>query len=260
MKIHHATKAKAAKFKIVLSVEDNEVVATGKDGTRLAAGLQGNKVLEDAITRQTGKPAKGTPEGKIAAKAAPKPGKTLDGYDAGAMRAASIAALKRSAEADPYETLAKEDGWKKTRWGFSKEGEESVHADSWQALCQDQGLELETDDSDADQSKSIVKAKYKAKYKPTKDKCGDELSFRIHDHVSREDDAGELKVNLDLLRNFAKANECWVPAYASLRSRTGAWNAGMARMNIANRLRARLRRIAKEQGRPFNIDKDIVWN
>lgn len=245
MKIHHATRAKSRKFGIVLTVEDNTVVATDAKNINvvLATGLQGNKVLEDAITRKTGKPAKGTPEGKAAAKAAPKP-------------------VKPAPVVDPYETLAREDGWKKTRWGFSKEGEPSLRSANWKDLCADQGLELETEDdeSDADQSKSIVKAKYKAKYKPTKDKCGDELSFRIHDHVSREDDAGELKVVLDLLRNFAKANECWVTAYASLRSRTGAWNAGMARMNVANRLRARLRRIAKEQERPFNIDKDIVWN
>lgn len=217
MKIHHATKAKAVKFRITLTVEDNEVVATSKDGVRLAAGLQGNKVLEDAITKLTGKPAKGTPEGKTAAKVAPKP----------------VKAKKRKAKVS------------------------MVDADEAGEEPSDEGLD---DDSDADQGKSIVKAKYKAKYKPTKDKSGDELSFRVHDHVSREDDAGELKINLDALRTFAKANECWVPSYASLKSRTGAWNGGMAVMNCNNRLRARLRRIAKELERPFDVDKDIVWD
>lgn len=250
MKIHHATKAKAAKFHITLTVEDNEIVATGKTGARLAAGLQGNKVLEDAITRQTGKPAKGTPEGKAAAKAAPKP-------------------IKLRTQEQICETAARAEGWKKTRWGFRNPGDDTQpEAETWQELCEELELiephseeeaELDGDDSDADQSRSIVKAKYKARYKPTKDKSGDELSFRVHDHVSREDDAGDLKIDLDALRTFAKANECWVPSYGSLKSRTGAWNGGMAVMNCNNRLRARLRRIAKEQERLFNIDKDVVW-
>lgn len=248
MKIHHATVTKAKKFHITLTVEDNEIVATGKTGVRLAAGLQGNKVLEDAITKATGKPAKGTPEGKALAKALPKP-------------------VKPAPIVDPYEQAAKTEGWKKTRWGFRKEGEEAPEAATWQGLCEElefdtQEIEAELDaddDSDADQSKSIVKAKYKARYKPTKDKSGDELSFRVNDHVSREDDAGELKIDLDALRTFAKANDCWVPSYGSFKSRTGAWNGGMAVMNCNNRLRARLRRIAREQERPFNIDKDVVW-
>lgn len=262
MKIHHATKAKAAKFKINLQVIADEIVATDKNGHMLASGLQGNKVLEIAITRQTGKPAKGTPEANVAFKAAVgalvRAGKVMPQKPA-----PKLVKLERKITAiDTWEELAKTNGWRKTRWGFSKEGEESVQAANWQELCEDQSLELEAEEeaeSDADQSKSIVKAKYKAKYKPTKDKSGDDLSFRVNDHVSREDDAGELKIDLDALRVFAKANECWAPAYASFKSRTGGWNGGMAVMNCNNRLRARLRRIAKEQERPFDIDKDVVW-
>lgn len=243
MRIHHATAAKAKKFQITLTVEDNEIVATGKTGTRLASGLQGNKVLEDAITRQTGKPAKGavklldtTALGKAIARTAPKP----------------------VVPADPFEEAAKEDGWKKSRWGFSKEGEESIRAASWQALCEAAGIEVETDEEGTG-TKSVVKAKYKAKYKPTKNRCGDELSHRMNEHCSREDDAGDMRIDLDALRKFAKANECWVESYASLKSRVGTFNGGMAMMNVNNRLRARLRKIAKEQERAFDIDKDISW-
>lgn len=241
MRIHHATAAKAKKFQITLTVEDNEIVATGKTGVRLASGLQGNKVLEDAITKQTGKVAKG---GTPVAKPAP--------------------VAKLVTPADPFEEAAKEDGWKKSRWGFSKEGEESIRAASWQALCEEAGIEVETDEPEDDGEeetgiKSVVKAKYKAKYKPTKNRCGDELSHRMNEHCSREDDAGDMRIDLDALRKFAKANECWVESYASFKSRTGGWNGGFAMMNTNNRIRARLRRIAKEQGRAFDIDKDIVW-
>ncbi len=240
MRIHHATAAKAKKFHITLSIEENEVVATSKNGARLASGPQGNKVLEDAITRQTGKPAKGTPAAKAVAK--PK-------------------AAKSAVKADPHETAAKEDGWKKTRWGFSKEGEDSVQADSWQALCEDQGIEVEEpeveddEDSDADQSKSIVKDKYKERYKPTKDKCGDSLSFEINEFVTVEDDeTGEKKISKKLLREFAEANGCWRASYGSLVSRTGGWNAGQARMHVGNRLRGKIRQAVKA-GEKY----EVIW-
>lgn len=252
MRIHHATIAKAKKFQITLTVEDNEVVATNKKGERLASGLQGNKVLEDAITKQTGKPAKGNPI-KAAVDALVVAGKI-----------ATQSSRKPVAGADPYEAAAKEDGWKKTRWGFSKESEESVQADGWQALCEDQGIEIETDEPEDDEeetgTKSMVKAKYKAKYKPNKNRCGDALSHRMNAHCSRENDAGEMRIDLKALRSFAKANECWVEGYSSLKSRTGTFNGGAAMMNVNNRLRARLRKIAKTEDRKFDIDKDIAWN
>ncbi len=248
MKIHHATRAKAAKFQITLSVEDNEVVAT-KGGVRLAAGLQGNKVLEDAITKATGKPAKGN----------------------STKTAKPVKAPAAPAVADKFETAAKEDGWKKTRWGFRKDGEEAPEATTWEELCEEAEIDPDfdidgvADDEDDDEDdgeeggKSVVKAKYKAKYKPTKNRCGDELSHRMNEHCSREDDAGDQRINLDALRKFAKANDCWVDSYASLKSRTGTFNGGMAMMNVNNRLRAMLRRIEKTEERKFDIDKDVSW-
>lgn len=246
-RIHHATAAKAKKFGIALTIEDNEIVAIGKGHIRLASGLQGNKVLEDAITKATGKPAKGTPAARTA--------EHVVGQDL----------------SDPFEAAAKEAGWKKTRWGFrnSDDTENKPEATTWQDLCEEveievagEGEEIEEgtddeqdEDSDADQSKSIVKAKYKAKYKPTKDKCGDSLSFEINEFVTVEDEeTGEKKVSKKLLRAFAEANGCWVPSYGSLVSRTGGWNAGMARMNVANRLRAKIRQAAKAETK-----FEIVW-
>lgn len=246
MRIHHATLAKAKKFHITLTIEDNDIVATSKTGVRLASGPQGNKVLEDAITKATGKPPKGNAH-------------KLTQVGTTAKQADAVKAAKPVVKADRFEEAAKADGWKKTRWGFSKEGEDSVQADSWEALCEDQGIEVGTDepddDSDADQSRSIVKAKYKERYKPTKDKCGDDLSFRINDHVTVEDDeTGENRVSKKLLREFAEANGCWKPSYGSLVSRTGGWNAGMARMNVANILRGKIRK-AEKAGEEFKV----VW-
>lgn len=210
MRIHHATAAKARKFKVELTIEDNEVIATAKDGTVLATGLQANKVLEEAITKLTGHPAK-----KKAVKAATP---------------------------------------KKARASKDEDGEEDEEGDEEEGDEEEAVEELEPeDDSEADQGKSLVKSKYKKLYKPHKDKCGDDLSERLNAHVSVKTEDG-LRIDLKKLRKFAEANDCWVPAYASLKSRTGGWNAGMARMNVANRLRGKIRQ-AKKAGEEY----EIVW-
>lgn len=264
MKIHHASIKKAAKFHITMSLEDNEVVATAKDGTRLASGLQGNKVLEDAITKQTGKPAKGN-------------GATRTGRNFGTTPEGDVtrAALKRIAkkaktailpstgkEVSIEERTGRGEGWTKKRGGGFKhiETDEDSEADTWEELCEEQGLiepepnieEIE-DDSDADQSRSVVKAKYKALYKPHKDKCGDDVSMQVNKHVSREDpETGEMRVNKKALEKFAKANGCWNPVYAGFVSRTGGWNSGMAVMGVTNRLRGKIRQATKA-GEVFEV-------
>lgn len=96
----------------------------------------------------------------------------------------------------------------------------------------------ETDDVEEDENPegaSIVKRVYKTRYKPHRNTCGDSLSDQIYQHVAREDESGEMRVDATLLRQFARANDCWVPAYASL-------NIGQQRMNIGNRLRAKVRK------------------
>ena len=208
-RIHHNTIKKAKTFKIELTLEDNDVVAS-KDGVRLASGPQGNKVLEQAITKLTGKPAKGAAV-KMLMELGRKP------------KSKPVRKVEQDEELDEEET-----------------GDES------DALA-------EEDDSDADQSRSVVKAKYKALYKPHKDKCGDDISKRVNAHVTVEDpETGDKRVSLKALRQFATANSCWVPAYAQLISRTGGWNSGMALMNVNNRLRAKIRR-AKKDGDKFEI-------
>jgi len=212
MKIHHNTVKKANKFHITLTVEDNEVVATDKTGRRLASGLQGNKVLEEAITKLTGHPAK-KPIGKL-----------------------NFKPVAKKSRRTPSMVDADEAG--------DEPSDEDLEVDA--AIAEEEA-------SDADQSRSVVKGKYKTAYKPHKDMCGDDLSKLIHAHVTRKDEeTGEVRVNLKALRSFATANGCWVPAYASLVSRTGGWNAGMARMNVANRLRAKIRQ-AKKAGEEFEI-------
>lgn len=248
MRIHHATAAKAKKFQITLTVEDNEIIATSKVGVRLAAGLHGNKVLEDAITRMTGKVAKGAKlaeivQNEIAAARAIKPAKV-------------------PAVVDEYETAAKEEGWKKSRWGFSKDGEESIRANNWADLCGQAGIEVEIDELDAEDeetgTRSIVKSKYKERYKPTKHRCGDELGDKVTAHVLRENDDGEMRIDVAALRKFSKANGVWVEGYASFKSRTGAANTGMMRMNVLNRLRAKIRHAMKEDPK-LDVNKFVVW-
>lgn len=218
MRIHHATIAKAKKFQITLTIEDNEVVATNKKGERLTSGLQGNKVLEDAITKATGKPAKGK-----ATKSLPPTHPAIRGANK-AIKAANAA--KRKAEREDDEET-----------GVEEEIQEAA------------------DDGEETGTRSVVKAKYKTLYKPTKNRCGDELSHRMNQHCSRENDAGEMRIDLGALRKFAKANGVWVEGYASLKSRTGTFNGGMAMMNVNNRLRAKIRQAAKREEK-----FDIVWN
>lgn len=104
---------------------------------------------------------------------------------------------------------------------------------------EDEG-EVEADEDggegDEDAGKSIVKRKYKQAYRPFKHTCGDDLSQLITKHLKVVDDeTGEERIDEDRLARFAKANDVWVSDYRNL-------NVGMRRMNIANRLRAKVRK------------------
>lgn len=99
----------------------------------------------------------------------------------------------------------------------------------------------QADDEDGDEDdepveKSVVKRKYKKAYRPFKMTCGDTLAQQISAHVCEiDDEIGEKRINAKKLRDFATANGVWVSTYAHL-------NPGMRRMNIANRLRAKVRK------------------
>jgi len=84
--------------------------------------------------------------------------------------------------------------------------------------------------------RSIVKRKYRKLYMPKNRSCGDEMAHLIAEHV-KEDDV----LNLDKLIRFAKANDCWIDSYRKL-------NPGQIRMNVGNRLRAKIRK-----------GHDVIW-
>lgn len=236
MKIHHNTVKKAAKFKIALSVEDNVIVAKSKDGAQLASGLQGNKVLEDAITKLTGHAAK-----KSTAKA-PK-------GDRPSKKA------RKGKKVFAKEAACREAGWTKRKSGGFRqtvEGKEAGDsaAKNWDELY----IELvEAGDIEADEGRSGFKDKYKEKYKATQGRCGDELGERITAHCEVQGDDGRPRTGKTELKRFAEANDCWVPAYGSLTTKSGAWNAGSARASVANRLRAKIRH-AKKDDEQFKIN------
>lgn len=96
----------------------------------------------------------------------------------------------------------------------------------------------EGDESDADQGKSVVKSKYRKKYQPHKATCGDSLTKQIarEFHTKVDPDSKKPVFNWARFVRFAKANDVWVPAYNSLK------NHGLARMSVANRLRAKIRK------------------
>lgn len=96
------------------------------------------------------------------------------------------------------------------------------------------------------EGKSVVKPKYRAKYKPHRHTCGDAITRRIAAEFMTKIDPDNKKPKFDWARfvRFAKENELWVGAYASL-------NHGLARMNVANRLRAKIR---KEIEINWNVD------
>src|SRR4051812_3870034 len=108
MKVHHNTLKKAKAHGIVLTVEDNEIVAS-KDGVRLAAGLAGNVVLEQAIVKLGGEAPKAKASKEPKAPKEPKPAK----------------AKKVSA----YEQAARDEGWT-GRGGAFKNAEQESESDA----------------------------------------------------------------------------------------------------------------------------------
>lgn len=76
IKLHHNTVKKAASHKIVLTVVEGEVVASTKDGVKLASGLMGNKVLDEAIAKLVAPIVEARAKAKTAKKKAPKKVKT----------------------------------------------------------------------------------------------------------------------------------------------------------------------------------------
>ena len=121
---------------------------------------------------------------------------------------------------------------------------EDAESDEDNALA-DMGDEAAAEDEEEKESHSIVPAKYRVRYKPFKDTNGDGLSEQIKAHVSAPNDAGELRISFSKLRRFAEANGCWSNDYSHL-------NHGQMKMNVTNRLRAKIRQ-AKADGKEYEI-------
>lgn len=83
IKLHHNTIKKAASHKIVLTVVEGEVVASTRDGVKLASGLMGNKVLDEAITKLGAPIVEARAVAKAAKKKAPKKAKRVVESDEG---------------------------------------------------------------------------------------------------------------------------------------------------------------------------------
>lgn len=148
-------------------------------------------------------------------------------------------------------------------WDIFKGKTHVGHGDTLQAAWDDafeeltggepleEGEELDLDDVEDDEEegeeggKSIVKKKFKSKYKPFKATNGDDLAQLLAKHLKVKDEiAGKMKIDEDKLERFAKRNGIWSDDYDRL-------NIGQRRMNIGNRLRAKLRQ---------NPDYAIIWN
>lgn len=89
-------------------------------------------------------------------------------------------------------------------------------------------------------SRSVVPPKFRKRYAPNNDSNGDSFSQELRDYLEVEilGQDGELRghgIDTAKLRRLAEANGCWKPEYEHL-------NAGMQRMNVGNRLRAKVRR------------------
>lgn len=253
MKIHHNTAKKAKAHKIDLTIEDGEIVASYK-GRRLASGMSGTVVLDKAI--KTLKLADIVADiGNAEIKAASNAIDDTDGGNPGDLAKAGPAAIAKHAKkvakllkqpkapkakktpksSGPHEDAARAEGWTKVKGGGFKQAgvddEDGGESDAanWRDLCDEQDIEVEPEGN------SIVKAKYRALYRPNRNTNGDDLAQQLRAYLVF-DDEGEERIDAEKLARFAKANDCWVESYASLK------NVGMRRMNISNRMRAKLRK------------------
>lgn len=104
------------------------------------------------------------------------------------------------------------------------------------------GDDMDEDGDEGTELRSVIKAKYRVKYQPHKMTCGDELAQKVRAKFMtvKDPDTGKPRLDFDRFVDFAKRNECWVEGYRSLRNRDGSRNNGMIRMNVLNRLRARV--------------------
>lgn len=91
------------------------------------------------------------------------------------------------------------------------------------------------EDEEEKVSRSIVPAKYRQRYQPHDDRCGDELAERISDAICSPDEKGRMRVDEAKLAKLAEANGLDASKWAHL-------NPGHQRMCLGNCLRAKARK------------------
>lgn len=208
--IHHATIKKAAKFSLTFKIDGGTFDVINPVGDVLASANDPKDALDLALV-ELGK-AKGN-----------------------SVSAVDVAAFKA---ADPAKRRAPKDGAK------SKKRKAKARKKSGK------NLEEDGEDEEEPETRSIVKSKYREKYRPHKMTNGDSIAKRVHAEfmTKKDEDTKKSRLDFDGFVKFAKANGCWVEGYRSLKNRHGERNNGLIRMNVINRLRAKVR--AKEE---------IIW-
>lgn len=127
--------------------------------------------------------------------------------------------------------------------GDDGEPDEGAEAEAWEkeqrnerrknAMADTQ--EEEDSDEDDDSGKSIIKRRYKTLYRPHHMTNGDEIAEQLSKVLKVKGDDGRMRIDPDKLETFARNNGLWDERYAML-------NMGQRRMDVGNKLRAKLRK------------------
>lgn len=141
------------------------------------------------------------------------------------MMAAAIAARPKAPRAaKPKQPRAKKAGKRKaSKRRSSEDGDEDG--------------DEEDEDEEGGQSKSVVKASYKKKYRPNKDRNGDDFANKLHDALFVDEE-----FSMGNYTRVCRDNGIDPRKYSGLKNKDGSPNYGMMRMNVANVLRGMIRR------------------
>lgn len=152
--------------------------------------------------------------------------KTLEGTDPTALLAEILAARPKAAKAP--------------RKVHAANAVRSLHAKKPAKRKARKTDEDEDGEDKGKEPKSVVKAKYKKLYKPTKDRNGQKFADELHDFLFPEDGDEEFSV-----KNFhavCRDNNIDPKRWTHLKNKDGSPNYGMWRMNAGNVLRGLIRK------------------
>lgn len=205
MTIHHTQLKQAAALGGTLAQSDNNPdVFIATKGPHSYLGRSPKEALDKMIAALGGKPAK-------AKKAkAPKVGEVINGKPTPG--ADNIAAQEAKEARKPKKKKTAKKARKSEEDEEGEEGEEEEESGRG----------------------SVVKAKYKQKYRPTKDTNGDEYTEVLRAFTLNEADQA---VDINKLSIVAKDNGLTIKPWLHLTNKDGSQNVGMIRMNLGNVLR-----------------------